>query len=285
MDNLISKIFSLQAESKNAKQQNRIQREFLKLCPKNIEYYFDTYGNLYITKGKSIFYPCYVAHVDQVHTVCDNFKLHQEGNILFATGYKAQWKSKYKSFQQVGVGGDDKAGIYICLQMLLNLDACKVVLFQDEEIGCIGSSYSITSFFDDCSFIGQADRRSNNDFITFTNGVETATPEFITDILPTLAMYGYKEDQGTMTDVGQLIINGAKCVAFNASCGYYNAHTDQEYQNLRELEDCKNLFLDIAYYSNVQYLAPLNDTCIEEDEPDFYDSKSWYLERFNYDAI
>ncbi len=33
----------------------------------NVDYHQDEIGNLYITKGKSEHYPCFVAHLDSVH--------------------------------------------------------------------------------------------------------------------------------------------------------------------------------------------------------------------------
>ena len=263
-NNLIQTIFSFQAESRNNKQQQVIFDKVLKLIPKHVKYHYDEYGNLYLIKGITEFYPCYVAHVDQVHEYTKNFKLHVADNILFATGLRSSRWNRKSDFQQVGVGGDDKAGIYLCIQMLLQLDYCKVVLFKDEEIGCIGSSNCDISFFNDCSFVAQGDRKGNKDFITFTNGVDTCTPLFIDTIKDTLTKYKYKEATGTMTDIGELIIQGVPCCTFNVSCGYYNAHTDSEYQNLKELDNCMKLFLSLSYYSYMQHVAPINDYTFDD---------------------
>lgn len=262
MNNLIKQIFSLQAESHSDKQQFQIMKTLLSILNnRDIKYthYYDTYGNLYITKGHAEFYPCYVSHVDQVHSIAKNFTIHQQDDIIFATGLRSTRWNRKGSFQQVGIGGDDKAGIYLCIEMLIRLPHCKVVFFKDEETGCKGSRQADISFFDDCSFVAQGDRRGSSDFITHTNGVKVCTPEFIKLIQPTLTTYGYKETSGTMTDVGELTIQGCKSVTFNVSCGYYEAHTDQEYQSLSELNNCMFLFLELYNYSYMQHAAPICD--------------------------
>lgn len=273
---LINQIFSLQAESHNNRQQKNIMLTVLKILKDNKIIFtsnFDAYGNLYIIKGKTEFYPCYVAHVDQVHDVVKDFKLFTHNDILFAMGTKFnRWSN---GFQQIGVGGDDKAGIYLCVEMLFNLSTCKVVLFKDEEVGCHGSARADISFFTDCSFIAQGDRKGSNDFITHTNGVDVCTKEFIGIIQPTLDVFNYITNRGTMTDVGELIIQGVPCCTFNVSCGYYNAHSDNEIQNIKELEVCKQLFIALDTYSYMQHAAPSNDY---KDDKDFYIGPDFWLQ-------
>ncbi len=271
---LINQIFSLQAESYNNRQQKNIMLTVLRILKKNKIVFtsnFDAYGNLYITKGKKEFYPSYVAHVDQVHKVVKDFKLFTHNDILFAMGTKFNHWSN--GFQQVGVGGDDKAGIYLCVEMLLNLDACKVVLFKNEEVGCQGSTRADISFFNDCSFVAQGDRKGSNDFIIHTNGVDVCTQEFINIIQPTLDVFNYITNRGTMTDVGELIIQGVPCCTFNVSCGYYNAHSDNEIQNLSELDNCKQLFIALDKYSYMQHTAPPKD--IFNDDIDYLGPSFW----------
>jgi putative aminopeptidase FrvX len=288
MNNLIKQIFSLQAESLNDKQQQIIFNTLLSILDSRkikYSYDYDDYGNLYITKGCKDFYPCYVSHVDKVHSIAKNFTIHQQDDIIFATGLrKTRWNRKGE-FQQVGIGGDDKAGIYLCIEMLIRLPECKVVFFKDEETGCTGSRQADVEFFNDCSFIAQGDRRGANDFITYTNGVDVCTDEFIQTIRPTLNTYKYKEARGTMTDVGQLIINGVLCCAFNVSCGYYNAHTDQEYQSLSELNNCMLLFLELAEYSDTQHAAPEIYFDFDFGFKDKYDFWVKQEENFNLDNL
>ena len=72
----------------------------------------------------------------------------------------------------VGCGADDKNGIFIALSCLEKYDHIKVAFFVEEEIGCRGSSAADMSFFKDCRFVLQADRRNGSDFISRASFVD-----------------------------------------------------------------------------------------------------------------
>ena len=50
--------------------------------------------------------------------------------------------------------------------------------------------------------------------------------------------YGYKEEEGSVTDVGELVQRGVGISCLNLSCGYYEAHTDVEFTVFSELQNC-----------------------------------------------
>jgi putative aminopeptidase FrvX len=235
-------LLSLQAESYDLKQQLSIaQKVITHVQSKGIKltWDMDALGNVSIVKGKpkdGEFYPAVVAHLDQVHIFREDYDIIEHKGCFMAIS----------NYEQVGCGGDDLVGVWLCLECLLALDACKVVLFVDEEVGCLGSTDFDTSFFEDCCFILQGDRRSDtNDFVNYTNGVNTTTNEFNMAVDGLLGEYGYKFNIGSMTDVGELIINGAGCCAANVSCGYYEAHTDIEIVNICEAMLCLELFIEL----------------------------------------
>ena len=190
----------------------------------------DKKGNLYITKGKAKTYPCLCAHLDQVQkTHALDFEVCCSGDILF--GYS----KTFKSYQ--GLGADDKNGCWVCLNCLKKYDAIKVVFFVEEETGCHGSQKAILSFFDDCRYVLQIDRKNGGDFITNIGGwTPLCSQEFIDAVQP--EKFGYKEETGMLTDVEVLKDNGLKVSAANLSCGYYNPHTDQEFTLWSELKNC-----------------------------------------------
>jgi hypothetical protein len=205
----------------------------------NVKTSIDSYGNLYVTKGKSKIYPCIVSHLDIVHDIRPLFQVCQSGNILFGfdnlTG------------EQTGVGGDDNCGIYICLELLRLCDKIKIVFTLDEEVGMIGAREVNLSFFKDCSFLGQPDRRSDTvDFINFTNGIQTCDEKFTDLITKELNEYGYKITRGLATDVGQLKYNPEVTIpAFNATNGSYREHRDNEIILLDFVRLSLNFFYDV----------------------------------------
>jgi hypothetical protein len=130
--------------------------------------------------------------------------------------------------------------------MLARFDNIKAYFPVDEEIGCIGSGACDVSFFDDCSMILQADRRSwTTDIISFTNGVEVCDDDFLIEILDIMEKYGYSENTGTCTDIGAIKRKGAACAAVNISCGYFDEHMDNERTNIIAFENCINFIHDL----------------------------------------
>jgi hypothetical protein len=85
------------------------------------------------------------------------------------------------------------------------------------------------SFFNNSLVVTQLDRRSyTNDFIKYTNGVQTFNPEHYDLIGDLMDKYGYTLNSGTATDVGGLRKRGLKVSSHNLSCGYFNEHGDSE---------------------------------------------------------
>jgi len=191
------------------------------LSDKDYKFHLDDSSNIYITKGVADVYPTYVSHMDQVHNTATSFQIYTAGNKWFAFNKN--------TMSQVGIGGDDKVGIFICLQALLTFDVCKVVFFVAEEIGCVGSRACDMSFFDNSAFVLQSDRNGDQDFISHTNGVEVHDNLWTDKFADILKKYGYSDCHGTCTDVGELKSRGLKVACANLSSGYYRAHTSGEY--------------------------------------------------------
>lgn len=198
----------------------------------------DTLGNIYITKGNATTYPCIVAHMDTVHDITgDGIALVQLGDNVTAINPA--------TMEQTGIGGDDKCGIYAALHCLSSLPCCKVALFVDEEVGCIGSYAADISFFSDCRFILQADRRGNSDFVTDICG-PLSSPAFQSAIAPVIKSHGYKTCAGAMSDVMALAENKVGVSVANMSAGYYNPHQACEYINLEDLANVTEMMLAIC---------------------------------------
>lgn len=198
-----------------------------------------TIGNLYVTKGKARTYPAIVAHMDTVHKIRPGELIPIEigGRI---TGVNSL------SMQQSGIGGDDKCGIWAALKCLESLPACKAAFFVDEEIGCVGSNNADMTFFSDCRFILQADRRGNSDFVHDISG-PISSPAFRKSVRPFLKQYGFKFSHGAMTDVEALVNNHVGLSCANISAGYFNPHCPGEYIDISALENAIALMLAICH--------------------------------------
>lgn len=186
-----------------------------------------------------------VAHTDTVHPIIDKLSIIQYDNILFGYGYDTVLDVKKYGVQ--GCGGDDKVGIYICLQALKDLPDVKCVFYRQEETGCKGSGESDVKYFNNCRFVIQCDRKGNADFITKTNGYIISGDDFIEDATPLMEKYGYKVAQGTSTDVGKLAQMGLGLSACNLSCGFYEPHYKDTYVDIGDVQNCYNLITDMYY--------------------------------------
>ena len=187
-------------------------------------------NNVYVTKGIAETYPCVVAHTDTVHKIHADFQVYENKDIIFAFS-----NDEYK---QVGVGGDDKVGVWVALEMLISCDTIKCAFFHSEEIGCIGSTDADMEWFSDVGYVFQSDRRGHTDFVNSIGGKDLFDEKFSKKISKIIKHYGYEETSGAMTDVEQLVDNGLDVCVANMSSGYYSPHSDNEIVDFYAAENC-----------------------------------------------
>jgi putative aminopeptidase FrvX len=219
------------------------------LLANGIPFHTDTLGNIYATKGiVNGFYPAVCAHTDTVHQVRES-KL----TIIEAGGCLAAYNS---AIQRTGLGGDDKAGVYVCLELLLSRPVLKAAFFVDEEIGCLGSRHADPMFFADVGYCIEFDS-PNNDILSFScDGVQLCLEGnggicLLSEAEPILTRYGVTKWQWhPFTDVAQLRRNfDFECL--NLPCGYYHMHTNREYVRIEDtakaVELGKELITTLGY--------------------------------------
>lgn len=194
-------------------------------------------NNIYVTKGTADYYPCIVSHTDTVHNIHQDFGVYERDGVLFAFSNDTE--------TQVGIGGDDKVGVWIGLQMLLDKDAVKCAFFHSEEIGCVGSSAADMEFFKDVGYCFQSDRRGNRDFVNNIYNVSLFGDDFSKKISPVLHNHGYQETSGALTDVYQLRLNGLEVCVANMSSGYYAPHTDKEVVDVVDAINCCDMISNL----------------------------------------
>jgi tripeptide aminopeptidase len=246
--NLI-RVMNVQTESyKTERMQRFIKKELEKL---NLKYKKDTYGNIYVTKGIADLYPTMVCHIDTVHEINNNARIIQLDDVLLAIDNQ--------TMKRYGIGGDDKVGVYITLEMLKKFDNFKAVFFLDEEVGCVGSSRADFNFFDNSTIVLECDRRGYNDFVTDISGTILSNEELHADIDDILKKYNRDKCSGGITDVGEIAEKNRVQVA-NMSCGYYDPHSDNEYIVISQVESTLQMCYEILIKtSNKRYEIPLEE--------------------------
>ncbi len=204
-----------------------------------LEFEVDHYSNIFITKNTTnpTYYPCVVAHMDCVLPHTNKQVKIKHGKIFGKNSV---------SGKQIGLGMDDANGICCAIQLLKEVSDLKVCFTTEEEIGFWGASEAAENidFFCDVSYMIQADRRGSSDLITYTNGIHSASEDWLKEITGLMAKYSYSEEYGIGTDIGELA-SKLQLSGVNISCGYMKEHTNQEYTVIKDLENCLNFMLEI----------------------------------------
>lgn len=126
-----------------------------------------------------------------------------------------------------GIGGDDRAGVYMILQIIRQAK-CHVLFCEDEEIGGIGASKFVKSKIPvPVYYIIEVDRQGNNDAVYY----QCDNPEFTTFI----DEFGFRQAHGTFSDIS-IIAPHYGIAAVNISTGYYNAHRPHEYIDMNAVQ-------------------------------------------------
>ena len=216
-----------------------------------VTFYRDEMMNVYATKGvleEGEYYPMFIAHTDTVHSKIDKIIVKEEKlprPNTFGKTFDNTLVDVLKAYDEndkpTGIGGDDKCGIFICLELLKQLDKVKIGLFVSEETGCHGSAKCDESFLTDVGYITQYDAPGNHLITEICSGVRLferdseffeKTSKVITEAFGNEMLV----QSHPYTDVSQLKKKiDVSCI--NMSCGYYNMHSTQEFISI---EDVKN---------------------------------------------
>jgi putative aminopeptidase FrvX len=216
-----------------------------------VSYYRDDMMNIYATKGKlneGEYYPMFISHTDTVHQKVDKIIVKEENLIrpnTFGKSFSNDEVSCLKAYTEdgnpTGIGGDDKCGIFICLELLKTLDKVKIGLFVSEETGCHGSSKCDENFLQDVGYITQYDAPGNHLISEICSGVRLfdRDSEFFEKTLKVIeSAFGNEMlvQSHPYTDISQLKKKIDVC-CINMSCGYYNMHTNQEFVSIEDVEN------------------------------------------------
>ena len=232
--------------------------EFLSnyLSDKGYDYEVDDFGNVYVTKGtlnEGEFYPCVVAHTDTVHKI-DTINIREE-QLKDSKGDLSLSLKAYNDLgNPTGIGGDDKCGVFACLELLEKFDVLKAAFFVAEEVGCLGSKEASEEFFSNVGYAIQFDAPHDYMVTEYCYGVKVfeSNSEFESKAKKVLSEGMLSEPQYMQhpyTDVWQLKKKfDFSCINF--SIGYHNYHTPNEYVVVHEVfagvETGKNMIEELG---------------------------------------
>lgn len=155
-----------------------------------------------------------VAHLDTVHQ--------QPPQILCYSHDQRYLMSPY------GIGGDDRAGVYMVLQIIQTV-RCHVLFCEDEETGGHGArEFAQSKIRPKVHYIVEVDRHGSNDAVFYGCN----NPDF-TDFI---CSFGFVEASGSFSDIS-VVAPKLKTAAVNISAGYYNEHRLHEYIDLEAMQN------------------------------------------------
>jgi len=154
-----------------------------------------------------------VAHLDTVHR-------QEVRHICYSRDGKLMMSPE-------GIGGDDRAGVYMALEIVKN-HRCHVLFCEDEEIGGRGArEFANSKIRPEVNYIVEMDRRGADDAVFY----DCENQDF-TDFV---CGFGFREAFGSFSDIS-VIAPRLGIAAVNISAGYYNEHSRHEYINLAQMK-------------------------------------------------
>lgn len=138
------------------------------------------------------------------------------------------------------LGGDDKCGLFIALEVARTTKQPMKILFTvQEEIGVVGMDFvaeTRESWFDDIAYSITIDRRGGNQLLTSQLGTKSCSKDFAKMCFNAGKSAGIEVqiEDGSVADV--IIIRDLVDNAVNISAGYYSPHTEFEVIDYVEVE-------------------------------------------------
>lgn len=204
---------------KICKMKQKTLKIYLELMLENLGYEDIISGDGYVY-AKGDIPVLLTAHMDTVHSepVKSFYEYHDKN------------KNQHIISSPQGIGGDDRCGIYMILE-IAKTHKCSILFCEDEESGCIGSKkFCETEYINELAelkYMIELDRKNGDDAVFYQCDSEKFT-KFIEDNT------GFTKAWGSCSDISHLA-PAAKIAAVNLSCGYYNAHTTSEYVIVEEM--------------------------------------------------
>ena len=203
----------------------------------NIAYEFDTYGNVYLTKGEvgdGEYYPCMTAHLDSVQT---KHKLYAQAGQNLDVLTRIVNKKHEIYVDGMGIGGDDKAGVLIGLSMFSHVDKLKACFFLEEETGCRGSKNLNKEWFNNVGYVLGYDSPDLNRAAYACSGTKLFSAQFFKEHMQEICKkHGLTDFRSEpFTDVKE-IRTQTNIICMNFGSGYYNCHMSNEYCVIEDMD-------------------------------------------------
>lgn len=217
-----------------------------------------------------------VAHLDVVHK--------QVPTVLYKEITNDE--NNFKLYCPTGIGGDDRCGVWIILNILhyfeLSGKPLPSVLFtMGEEVGGLGAQTFCEEVKElkDIKYILEYDRKGYTDVVAYEDGND--------DLTKLICKYGaelgidYKEAIGSFSDISYICphfgISGV-----NLSSGYYNAHTNNEYIEYGEVKKITQVGYEMMLKLEESVKEPIKYEKVNYAGVDYGWSDDYYGDYYKY---
>ena len=205
---------------------------------------------------------CLLAHMDTVFA-------RPPRTFYFDSEQSVMWSPD-------GLGADDRAGIYVIINLIERGYKPSLIFTDLEEKGGVGAN-ALVSQYPDCPFskpcnaLIQLDRQGENDAVFYN-----CENDDFTDLIES---YGFLEEFGTFTDIS-IIAPAWGIAAVNLSVGYYDEHSYVETLNMKQchatIDKVENMLKDCGEWLSYVYIpAPPRQHM-------YYNAESWWLDNCCY---
>ena len=241
---LLKEILSIPSKSGNELNLVNFICEFLK--KNKIPYEVDKVYNIYCTKGEADYYPCVVAQTNTEQEYIYNIDVKTE----YKNNTNNELKEAFKGYTRRGKPfrfGFDKAGVFACLTLLLELPVLKATFFVSDKLSCFGTIAADPIFFENVGYT-----------IKFDNPHDPLKPNFFFGFNP------FSDDKSNNSEFSQkvnivlqdntiqeyalrghsfdnAIMSSFDFCGTNLSIGYYNYCSSDEYVVIEDVEKVINI--------------------------------------------
>ena len=218
-----------------------------------VKYDFDSFGNIYLTKGTlsdGEYYPCVTSHLDTVQTKHDPY--------IYA-GVPLDLKTERKDGKHklsvdtngglpIGIGADDKSGVCICLSLFNHIEKLKACFFLDEERGCNGSDELWKEWFEDVGYVIGYDSPDLYRAAWSCSGTKLFSYDFYEKYMKDVCdKWGLTKGcffSEPYTDVKN-IREKVEVICMNFGNGGYLAHSENEYCIIEDMDDACGMGVEL----------------------------------------
>lgn len=241
----------------------------------------DTHPCVFVKGDSNILF---VSHLDTVHTT----QCTVDDMILTKTTNISGTKSTNLLSSPKGIGGDDRVGVHMLMQLYSRLTIKPNLLFTtEEELGGLGirdgyKTGQLETLLENINIAIEFDRAGKDHYVSYSYEHEVFD-KYLQDTMNLSKEYGSYSDVATISSHG--------LYGVNIACGYERAHTTSETIDIDYVESLIELF--IKHYNELCSFEKCTPTKKTYTYPayvggysgGYYGGSDYYVDTYGYERV